>query len=60
MSITVSFSDGGNGKLKLVVPYTHGDYEIDAMHLTCVGNVRKYGKQYIKTLEDKRTNESKT
>ena len=55
MSITVSFSDGDDGKLRLVIPYAHGDHDIDAMHLTCVANVRKYGNQYIKTLEKERT-----
>lgn len=52
MSVTVEFSSllkEGNTR-KVTVPYDEGDYIIQALHLTCVVNARKYGENYIKKI----------
>ena len=55
MSVTVEYSNIIEGKpnRKLIVPYEHGDYEIKALHIMCMVQARRYGKNYIsKILEN--------
>ena len=51
MSVKVEFSSLNEEYTQnVLVPYAHGDYEIQALHLTCVVNARKYGENYIKKI----------
>jgi len=51
MSVTVEFkSKDGGGNPTVTVPYSNGDYHIQALHITCVSSARKYGENYIKKI----------
>jgi len=52
MSVTVEFTNNNEegGTLKVVVPYHKGDFDISALHITCVATARRYGENYIKKI----------
>jgi hypothetical protein len=58
MSVTVEFqSDDSGGNPKVVIPYNYGDFEIKALHTSCVLAARRHGNKYINVLEKKRLGE---
>lgn len=51
MSVIIEFkSNDTGGNPKVTIPYDKGDYEISALHTSCVLEARKYGENYIKKI----------